>query len=392
MAILVECPGCRYRQRDESERYKKMKKTQSCKKCGTPFAKFSGKVYWIEYYYEGRRRRERIGPNKALAQTVLQKRLVERAEGRLLDKKKEDKIRFDELTKWYLRLPEVKAKKSCDRDERSLDKLNDFFGTKLLSQITPSIISEYQSNRLTEKSYRGEATKPATINREIACLRSMFNKAIRDGKSERNPTKGVKFLPENNVRMRMLSPEEWERYKENCEPWYLPIAIAAYRTSMRKAEIINLAPSRVDLKEGFIRLKEEDTKTGKARSVPIHDELMEALRKVMKVRPLNCDRVFHLDGKPITINNIRIAHESVCKKAGIENFWFHDYRHTCINNWRKAGHDYFKIMAASGHKTISVFKRYNMVDEAELKTLVQSQMDTYMDTKGETKKEKEVGK
>jgi integrase len=54
----------------------------------------------------------------------------------------------------------------------------------------------------------------------------------------------------------------------------------------------------------------------------------------------------------------------------VENFTFHDFRHTCINNWRKQGHDYFKIMAASGHKTISVFKRYNLVDEEELKTLV----------------------
>ena len=47
-----------------------------------------------------------------------------------------------------------------------------------------------------------------------------------------------------------------------------------------------------------------------------------------------------------------------------------DFRHPCINNWRKDGHDYFKIMAFSGHKTISVFKRYNMVDEKELRTLI----------------------
>jgi len=71
-----------------------------------------------------------------------------------------------------------------------------------------------------------------------------------------------------------------------------------------------------------------------------------------------------------------IGNESTCEKAGIEDFTFHDFRHTCINNWRKEGHDYFKIMAASGHKTISVFKRYNMVDEAELKTLVDSQENT----------------
>jgi integrase len=60
----------------------------------------------------------------------------------------------------------------------------------------------------------------------------------------------------------------------------------------------------------------------------------------------------------------------VRRRAGIENFTFHDLRPTAINNWRLQGHDYFRIMAASGHKTISVFKRYNTVSKEELKTLV----------------------
>jgi integrase len=144
----------------------------------------------------------------------------------------------------------------------------------------------------------------------------------------------------------------------------------AYFTAMRKGEIINLAPSRVDLKSGFIRLRPEDTKTEYGRSIPIHPEVMEVLKKALKVRSLDMEKVFHRNGKPITKSTVREAHESVCRKAKIENFTFHDFWHTAINNWRKAGHDYFKIMAASGHRTVSVFKRYNMVDEGELKTLV----------------------
>ncbi len=62
-----------------------------------------------------------------------------------------------------------------------------------------------------------------------------------------------------------------------------------------------------------------------------------------------------------------------CKEAWIENFSFHDLRHVAIKNWRKAGHDYFKIMKATGHKTMAVFKRYNTVDDEELKSLA---MDT----------------
>ncbi len=141
-------------------------------------------------------------------------------------------------------------------------------------------------------------------------------------------------------------------------------------TGMRKSEIINLSPSRIDLEEGFIRLKPQDTKTGYGRAIPIHPELIEILRESLKVGSLNCDRVFHRNGEPINSGDIRRAHTSVCEKAKIINFTFHDFRHTAVNNWRKEGHDYFRIMAISGHKTISVFKRYNMVDERELKTLV----------------------
>ena len=193
--------------------------------------------------------------------------------------------------------------------------------------------------------------------------------------------RGVKLLKENNERDRVLSPEEWDKYKSHCLPWYLPIAISAYRTAMRKGEILNLSVSRVDLKEGFIRLRPEDTKTGYGRPIPIHAELEEGLKNALKIRHLSCDLVFHQDGRPFTPHDIGVAHESTCKQAGINGFVFHVFRHTCINNWRKEGHDYFKIMAVSGHKTISVFKRYSMVDEAELKTLILP-LDTSVDTKG----------
>ena len=318
--------------------------------------------------------------------------MVERAEGRLLDKKKGDRIRFDHLTGWYLSLPEVKAKRSYERDERSVEKLKGFFGSKLVKEVTPSLIEAYRQHSLTQLNYKKQTNKPATVNREISCLKTIFSKALKNGKIERNPASAIRQLKEGNERNRILSSEEWKSYKANCPHWYLPIAMTAFLTGMRRGEIVNLSPSRIDLKEGFIRLRAEDTKTGYGRSIPIHPELMEVLQRVLKVRPLNLDRVFHRNGNPIKESTFREAHEATCKKAGIENFLFHDFRRVCVNRWRKQGHNYFKIMAASGHKTISVFKRYNMVDESELKTLVQSQMDTYMDTTIDNKGEIEVGR
>ncbi len=325
---------------------------------------------WQADFYAYRERIRRVFPIKGDAVAYEGKMKGAIRENRYFDVKPEAFLIFKELSQWYLSLEDVKRKKSFPRDARSVAKLNHFFGTTPLKQMTPSLIGEYQSKRLSEKSYRGEATKPATVNREIACMKTMFSKAIQNNKLERNPLKGVKLLKENNERERVLSVEEWESYKANCPDWYLPIAVTAYRSAMRKSEIINLSPARVDLKGGFIRLRPEDTKTGYGRSIPIHPDLMEILKDALKVRSLNGDRVFHRDGEPINCGDIRRAHDSVCKKANIENFIFHDFRHTAINNWRKEGHDYFRIMAASGHKTISVFKRYNLVDENELKTLV----------------------
>ena len=68
------------------------------------------------------------------------------------------------------------------------------------------------------------------------------------------------------------------------------------------------------------------------------------------------------------------AFRSACKRAGLRDFTFHDLRHSAINNWRLQGHDYFRIMAATGHKTLSVFKRYNTVSREELKALVREKL------------------
>lgn len=325
---------------------------------------------WQADFYAYRERIRRVFPVKSDAVAYEGKIKGAIRENRYFDVKPEAFLVFKELSQWYLSLEDVKRKKSFPRDARSVVKLNDFFGTKPLKHITPSLIGEYQSKRLAEKSYRRAATKPATVNREISCLKTMFSKAIQNNKLERTPLKGVKLLKENNERERVLSPEEWQAYKANCPSWYFPVAVTAYRSAMRKGEIINLSVSKIDLEEGFIRLRPEDTKTGYGRSIPIDNELTEILKEALNAGSTNSGKVFHREGDPINAGDIRRAHHSVCKKANIENFTFHDFRHCAINNWRKNGNDYFKIMAVSGHKTISVFKRYNLVEETELKTLV----------------------
>jgi integrase len=119
------------------------------------------------------------------------------------------------------------------------------------------------------------------------------------------------------------------------------------------------------VKKAIIRLDPEDCKTNEGRLVPLNRELVEMFQALPRGLPRV--KLFTREGKPI--NSFREAFIAACRKAGIENFTFHDLRHTAINNWRLAGHDYFRIMAATGHKTMTVFKRYNTVSKEELKAL-----------------------
>ncbi len=341
MALLIECPKCKKRN---------SLKTTTCG-CGMNIKKAAGKTYWIEYYFNSKRKRERIGPSKAAAEQRLRDVLKARAEERYINKDKAAQTTLGELCQWYLNLPEVKAKKSYRRDGEFIRHLLRIFGEKIkIKYLTAGKVETYQNRRLSEPSPRfpGKTIRPATINKEVTCLKTILNRAVRHDKLEFNPVKEVKKLPENNVRMRIISKEE------------------------------------VDLKKGFIRLAAERTKTSVGRSIPLHPQVKSMLEDLP--RGLKTNRVFLRKGTPFS--EIKTAFRSACNRADIKDFTFHDLRHCALNNLRLAGNDYFRIMAISGHKTMSVFKRYNLVTEEELSKVKWADenknsgcIDTYMDTK-----------
>lgn len=266
MGLLVECPECKKRNNQ---------KVKACK-CGFALAKFSGRVWWIECYdHDKRLRRERIGPNKAAAEQRYREVLSTRTEGRYIKKSPDARTLLKDLAAWYLELAEVKAKRSYNKDLMHTKRLIACFGDRLLKDINPALVEAYKQKRLSENSHRGKPTRPATVNREVTTFKTVFNKAMKNGKAERNPAQGVKLFKENNERDRILSPEEYIRLLALCPEHLKPIVKLAYHTGMRRGEILNLKWDRVDLKEGFIRLRPEDTKTTEGRLVPLNRELME---------------------------------------------------------------------------------------------------------------------
>lgn len=361
MALLIECPKCR----------KRLCVSRKKCQCGFALGKYSGKTYWVSVYVDGKKRRERIGPNKEAAEQREREILKLRTEERFIDKDPASRITLQELSDWYLKLPEVKAKHSFIRDEVSIDNLHRLLGKETkLNKITPGLCESYQRIRLQEidgrvKTKREDETRfirPCTVNKEITCLKTMINRAVHHGKLKDNRIGTVKKLVENNVRMRILTREEFERLLDHCELHLRPVVQMAYHMGPRLSEILLLTWPEVDLKKGFIRLSAERTKTAAARNIPIHPEVRASLEKIP--RPLHTDRVFLRDGKPF--DSVKRSYKTACRNAGIENFTFHDLRHCALNNLRLAGNDFFQIMALSGHRTMDVFKRYNLVTEEEL--------------------------
>jgi len=229
-----------------------------------------GKSWYIDFYYEGKRYTEKVGEvAKSVAEEKLDIKRSEVIRGEW--KPKKIQISFDKFKEEYLELTRGDKKpKSSLRDECSLKHLSKAFDGRLLSEINLLLIEKYKKIR------KEEGAEPATINRELGCLRHMFNMAIAWGKAQNYPfgfgKNKVKFLKEPKGKDRILSEEEEMRLLEavrlTTKSQHLePIIITALNTGMRKGEILGLRWSNVDLKNGVIIV--EGTKNGEIRKVPM---------------------------------------------------------------------------------------------------------------------------
>ena len=376
MGILVECPTCKNRGG---------LKRKLCK-CGHNVQKAASKNYWIEYYENGRRVRERIGRSKQAAENRLREVQTAKAEGRNIRKNKNTLITLGNLRDWYLELSEVKQRRSFSSIKKCLRICVDGIGDIPVSQLTQNRLELFRKKRLTEISKRkGRPVKPSTVNRDVTNLKAMLNKALDHSKIETNLIGRVRHLEENNVRERVLIPEEFEMLYQHCPESLKGLVLIAYYLPMRQAEILDLTWQEIDLKTGFIRLGGQRNKNKTGRVIPLHPRIIDFFRCIP--RPIHGGYVF---GQSRRFN--RKAYNKAVAAAGIVDFTFHDLRHCAINNLRLAGNDHYTIKAASGHKTDIAFQRYNLVTEEEMRGMkwldlkqgTSGTMDTYMDTTAKT--------
>ena len=359
MAILAECPICRTRQ---------SVKKKACK-CGEDLDKAKGSkrvTYWISYRLpSGKQKQESVGDSIEDARAADGKKKVQKKEGRLFDIKPDAKMTFKELSEWYLGLEKVKGLASFKTVSGYVNKFNREYGKTTISRVKLVDLENLQEKR------KKQGLKPKTIDDEINYVKSMVIKAFYNdivGGDVLKAFQRVKpMLKRNsNARDRVLTKEEYERLLSYSPKHLRDILLIAFWTGMRKGEIKVLTWDKVDMKDRVIRLEAEDTKEGKAKTIPIGKEVFSMLKGIPV--HLHDNHVFMYFGKPIK-RNFSTALKTACKEAGIlwgrdvkGGFIFHDIRHTFVTNMRKAGVSKSVRMSITGHAPKDMDDRYNRVD------------------------------
>jgi len=212
------------------------------------------------------------------------------------------------------------------------------------------LIDNYISKRIED------GVKESTINRELACLRKMFNKAIDWMFITENPISKVEFFSEkDNLKERILTEEEEDRLLDTSSEHLQPILIVALNTGMRLGEILNLEWRQINLDAQKIRV--EKTKSGKIRFIEINTLLLQEFLK-LRSKSGNGQFVFPNPETRRPYRDIKKAFKGACKRAGINGLRFHDLRHTFATRLIEKGVDLITIKDLLGHSTVKITERY----------------------------------
>ncbi|WP_239488836.1 site-specific integrase [Luteitalea sp. TBR-22] len=257
------------------------------------------------------------------------------------------------------------------------------FGGRRVSSLTTADLRAYVAKRQAEvRADEGDETaeaipgaKAATVNRELAILKRGLRLALQAGKVQQVPH--VPMLRERNVRTGFFERDQFESVRAHLPEEIRPLVTFAYCTGWRvPSEVRPLEWRQVDWQAGTVRLDVGATKNDEGRTFPF--DVLPELRKVLEDQRAEADRlqrkgvlcpfVFHRDGQPI--RSFRGAWAKACKAAGVPGRIPHDFRRTAVRNLVRAGVPERVAMQLTGHKTRSVFDRYDIVNEADLRGAV----------------------
>lgn len=292
--------------------------------------------------------------DRKLAKAIEAKVKTEIVEGTYFEKLIGRNKTFKDMMDKFMEEHAPKVSYSMQKSYSSYQKhLMSFFKSGLIA-ITPKEISKYKVLR------KGEGAMPATTNRELAMLSKAFNLAVNEWEwLKDNPVSRVPKEKENNKRDRWLTQDDECRLIKHCPAWLSDIVVFALNTGLRQDELLSLQWSRVSFEREVMLI--DKTKSGKPRAVPLNQIAINILnqRSKAKIRTIK-DLVFPtFNGTKILPSNLRRAFYEALRKAGIENFKFHDLRHTFATRLAQRGIDIYKIAKLLGHEDIRMTQRYS---------------------------------
>jgi integrase len=278
----------------------------------------------------------------------------------------------DAVERYRREVLKLSPKKNDTNQRHYLKWWQERIGDYTLAHITPALIIEHRNALIGHKNAYGREIGANTANKYAIALSHLFSVAMNEWEwVEYNPLRKVKKLAIDRGRVRFLDDAERKRLLVSCKAsnnsHLYAVVVLALSTGARKNEILSLKWQDVDFKRQAIVLHE--TKNGERRVLPLQGHAHEILLTHSKIRSLHNEFVFPSDkkGKPI---DIRTAWENVVKEAELEDFRFHDLRHSAASYLAMNGASLAEIAEVLGHKTLQMVKRYAHLSEAHTSVVV----------------------
>ncbi|MFQ5917359.1 MAG: tyrosine-type recombinase/integrase [Candidatus Binatia bacterium] len=343
--------------------------------------------WWVAYYHRGKEYRESSGStSEEKARRKLKKRLQDIGNRRFVPN--EDRLTFDDMVKDLENEYRVNNKRSLSTIQNHVRHLRGFFGMDRAVDIGPDRILAYQLHRQGEKASR------ATVNREIACLGRMLSWAVELKKLSFRPR--FKMLDGERVRQGFLEHGDYLTLLSNLPDYLKPLVEFLYYSGWRKGSACNLEWRDVDVEGRTARLRIENSKNKEPWIVPLAGRLWDIIEGQLRDRRLDCRYVFHCDGRQI--GDFKKSWKTACKNSGLGRMELqengrekyvgiipHDLRRCTARNLSRANVPEQLAMKITGHKTNSMYRRYRIVDEDELR-VAQEKLQAHLAEQSKTSK------
>jgi len=357
-----------------------------------------GERWWIQYSVRGRQHREparvedrklgRLRPAKdeAEAWKALRARRREVEGGRFVGPQVE-RILVSELLDALLVHVTNKGLRSAAKMASHVKAVRLFFSGWRALEVTTAAVERYQKDR------QDAGRKPATVNRELECLRRAYNHAARQTPPlfPRAIVPSIPLLPVDNVRTGYLDRADVVALLAQVADADLRDFIEwGFRTGMRKGEIAKLEWSMLD-RSGtpwVLHLPGSITKNKSGRSLGLLGEVRSIVERRLRARRLECALIFHRSSKGRTgqpVKDLHRAWKAALKAARLPSgLIFHDLRRSAVRTLIRSGVDPSVAMKVSGHKTRSMLDRYNIIEETETAAAL-ARADAYLSTQPATR-------